>query len=87
MLMLFRSHHIIVYGLPAYTSGKTQLLDVVAFIIYKREMNTAISRKISMKQPEQLRIREYSTLLTYAYHEAFTRESITASFIRSISGP
>ena len=83
VLMLFRTKRIVVYALPAHTSGKTQPLDVVAFSIYKRELNTAISSTVRVGHPEELDMWQYCSILAHAYYKAFTRENIVSSFGRS----
>ena len=36
---MFRANRIVAYALPAHTSGKLQPLDVVAFSVFRRELN------------------------------------------------
>ena len=83
VLLLFRTNRIVVYALPANTSGKTQPLDLVAFSAYKRELNPAIARTVGTGMKAHVDMYEYCQILTTAYYKAFTHSNITSSFMRS----
>jgi len=47
VLELFQRHNVVVYALPAHTSGKTQPLDVVLFGAFKRALNNVMNEAAS----------------------------------------
>ena len=83
VIELFKHNRIVAYALPSHTSGKTQPLDVVAFAVFKRELNAAISRLVQAKSQTELDMYEYCAVLKHAYHASFTHNNIVASFRRS----
>lgn len=50
VLELFSQNKIIVYDLPAHTSGNPQPLDVVAFSVFKSSLNYALNAAISKER-------------------------------------
>ena len=46
VLEIFRRDRIVVYAIPAHTSGKKQPLDVVVFDVYKQELDDSILRAL-----------------------------------------
>lgn len=83
VLLLLRAHRVVVYALPAHTSGRTQPLDVVAFGMFKRELNVALNSALLTQQHEQLDTFEFCRIMTHVFHKSFTRKNIVASFQRS----
>ena len=83
VLELFRRNRIVVYAIPTHTCGKTQPLDVVALRSYKRENDDAIQRTLRSDEFVKLDMCHYCSVLKHAYHAAFTRANIQASFSRS----
>lgn len=80
VLEMFRANNILVYALPAHTSGKTQPLDDFAFAFFKRSLIDAIAKVQRANVLEELDMYAYCTLLTVAYYVTFTRENVKASF-------
>lgn len=79
-LDIFIRGGVLVYVLPAHTSGKTQPLDLVAFSVFKNE---ALNAAASMDKLDVLDTYGFCSMLRSAYHAAFTRSNIQASFRRS----
>ena len=83
VLELFSENRVQVYALPAHTSGSTQPLDVVAFSVFKRELNEVISMTLQAGTQHELDMYSFCALMTKAYHKTFTRDIIISSFRRS----
>lgn len=83
VLQLFRTNNIVVYALPAHTSGKLQPLDVVAFSVYKRNLNNLIAKVVRADATDELDMFHFCAIMREAFYESFTRENIRASFKRS----
>lgn len=79
----FRQHNVIVYALPANTSGKTQPCDAVVFGVYKQEVNSCISKVYGGKRGHIIDLYELCSILRQAFHNAFTRPNIVSSFVRA----
>ena len=56
---LFRGSRVVIYTLPAHTSGKMQPLDVVAFSTFKRELNIAIANAFNPHEVGKLDMYHY----------------------------
>eukprot|EP00171_Calliarthron_tuberculosum_P005712 IDg5712t1 len=83
VLELFDRKGIVVYALPAHTSGKTQPCDVVLFAAFRAALTDAMIRLVQKDAARQLDMYDYCSILREAYHQAFTRDNIVASFRRS----
>ena len=83
VLQLFAENNIVIYALPAHTSGKTQPLDVVAFSVFKRKLNDIIFETADRFLGAPVTVFEFTDLLTAAYTATFTRKTIRSSFVRS----
>lgn len=83
VLELFKKNNIIVYALPAHTSGKTQPCDVVLFDAFKTALKETMTRLVEKEEYRDLDMFDYCSILRDAYHKAFTRDSIAASLLRA----
>jgi len=83
VLELFLANGIIVYALPAHTSGKLQPLDVVVFSAFKAALNSAVTTVLGRDPGSLLNMWDYCALLRAAYGESFTKLNIQRSFLRS----
>lgn len=86
-LQHFRDNRVIVYALPAHTSGKTQPCDVVVFGVFKQEINRLISVVASGGPATTIDVYQLCSILKKAFYCAFTRENVTASFERARMWP
>ena len=82
-LELFHKAGIIVYALSAYTSGKTQPLDLVAFSVFKEKVKNAISNTAVPLHQHLLTLYQFCDCLRVAYRETFVPPNIVAGFRRS----
>ncbi len=80
VLELFHDNGIVVYALPAHTSGKTQPCDVVLFSDYKKRLNESLSLAASMDGIDELDEFSYCGMMARAYELSFTRKNIQSSF-------
>ena len=87
ILELFYHNNIIVYALPAHTSGKLQPLDTVLFSVFKNSLNKACGRVSLVDQDKPLDIFDFCSLLREAYIDSFTVRNIRASFERAGTWP
>lgn len=87
VLVLFKKNNVEVYALPAYTSGKTQPLYVVAFSVFKAALNYAISTVLQANKLDELDMYAYCALIKDVYYKASTRKNIQASFRRARMWP
>lgn len=76
-------NNVVVYALPAHTSGKTQPLDVVLFGSFKKHLNEGILLAARRDRVDRFDTFEFCALLRSAFYAAFTRKNIIASFRRS----
>ena len=83
ILELFERNNIIVYVLPAHTSGKTQPLDVVLFSVFKNRLQNSISSCAAPGRGKEYDIFDMCSLIGDAYVHSFTVKNIQASFYRS----
>ena len=79
----FKTSNVLVYALPAHTSGKTQPLDVVTFGSMKQSLDELISNAIEIETLEAFDIYQLCTLVKKAFTKAFTRQEIMSAFERS----
>jgi len=83
VLELFSANNIIVYAVPAHTSGKSQPLDVVLFSSFKNALNDVALRCTSPDITQKLGIFEFFSFFREAYAKSFTTTNIQAGFRRS----
>lgn len=83
VLELFHENNIIVYALPAHTSGKTQPLDVVMFSPFKKALNESISLCSTVGKIDIFDVFDFCRMLSYAYRKAFTEANIVQAFKKS----
>ena len=72
----------VVYALPAHTSGKTQPLDCVVFGAFKRKLNNVFIN-IGMGSNIELDVFHICSIIREAYDDTFTSGNIKAAFKRS----
>ena len=87
LLEVLRVGNVIVYVLPAHTSGKTQPLDVVIFSVFKKALNEAISQIVVPLEEHLLTVFYFCDLLTIAYKKVFVCDTIVAGFAKSVLWP
>ena len=83
ILELFQRNNIIVYFLPAHTSGKTQPLDVVLFSVFKNRLQNSISSCSAPGRGKEQDIFDMCSLIRDAYVYSFTVRNTQAPFYRS----
>jgi len=83
VLELLLQNNIVVYALPAHTSGKTQPLDVVLFGIFKLTLRDLLVTLLSAEDYTKYNMYDFCRLPRHAYHEAFSRANIRAGFKRA----
>ena len=83
VLELFHKAGIIVYALPAHTSGKPQPLDLVAFPVFKEKVNNAISNSVVPLQQQLLTLYQFCDCSRVAHRGTFVPPNIVAGFRRS----
>lgn len=77
------NHNIIVYALPAHTSGNTEPLDVNIFSPSKAALNEAINIAVSKEDPNKWDTYSSCNMMRFAYEESFSIHNIKARFRRS----
>ena len=77
---LFNINNIIVYGLPAHTSGKTRPVDVVMFSPFKGGFNESINIACSRRKIDVFNVFDLCDTLAHASQAAFTKAIITTAF-------
>ena len=75
-----RAHGVVVYALPAHTSGKTQPCDTGIFRAFKNEIGKAITDCCMERNTVTLDKYRLCSMLRHAYRCAFTVPVITAAF-------
>ena len=83
ILELFERNNIIVYALPALTSGKTQRFDVVLFSVFKNRPQDAVSSCAAQRSGQVYDVFDLCPLIRNAYEQSFTISTVQASFYRS----
>ena len=83
VLELFNKINIIVYALPAHTSGKKQPLNVVLFSTFKNALNESTSLACSRGRIDVFNVLDFYGMLTHAYQAAFTKDNIVTAFTKS----
>ncbi len=73
VLELFKSSNIIVYCLPAHTSGKLQPLDLVVFGSFKNAMRRITDETVQPLEAHRLTMYDFCTIMRSAYHYSFAR--------------
>ena len=76
-------NNVIVYALPAHTSGKTQPLDVTIFSPFKSVLNEAINLAIAKDEQNTWDTFAFCSMLRYAYKKSFSNGNIISAFRRS----
>ena len=82
-LEMLNAHGVIVYALPAHTSGKTQPLDVTVFSSFKNALNEAVNLSVSKSYSNDWDVFSFCSMLTHAFNKAFTAHNITTGFRRA----
>ena len=82
-LELLDVHNIIVYALPAHTSGKMHSLDVTVFSAFKAAPNDAINIAILRSGDKNWDSFTFCRMLTFAYEKSFTLHNIQTGFRRA----
>lgn len=80
VLQLLHQNGIIVYALPAHTSGKTQPLDVCLFSPFKDALNEAMNLCISQDKDDKWDTFSFCDMLKFAYEKSFTPQNIKSGF-------
>ena len=78
-------HHnnVIVYALPAHTSGKTQPLDVVLFSPFKTYLRDSMDLVVSRDSIDKFDVFDFCSMLRHTYEKSFSRKNIITSFRKS----
>ena len=74
---------IIVYALPAYTTGVTEPLDVGLFSPFEAYLQNLVEGLSSPMSHNEDNMFDFLKLVRTAYEKAFTRLNITSSFAKS----
>ena len=82
VLEFFHDRNVVLYALPADTSGKTQPLDCVVFGASKRKLNNVFIN-IGIGSHTELDVFDICSIIREAYHDTFTSGNIKAAFSRS----
>jgi len=83
VLEMFQKNNIIVYSLPAHTSGKTQPCDMNLFRTYKRNIDKVIAEAASVYDIDTYDAYDFCRILREAYQRSFTAQIIQMSFRES----
>eukprot|EP00171_Calliarthron_tuberculosum_P002273 IDg2273t1 len=83
VIQLFHDNGVVVYALPAHTSGKTQPLDVVTFSVFKNALNEALNAAASTDKLDVYNTFDLCGMLKTAFEPAFSEQNIKSSFARS----
>ena len=78
-------HHnnVIVYALPAHTSGKTQPLDVVLFSPFKKYLRDSTDLVVSRDGIEKFDVFDFCGMLRHACEKSFSWKNSITSFRKS----
>ena len=82
-LEAFDFNNVIVYALPAHTSGKTQPFGCGIFLLFKGALKEAINLAVAKDKINTWDTFAFCSMLRYAYKKAFTNGSIISAFCRS----
>ena len=83
VLDLFAKNNIIVYCLPANTSGMLQPIDLVVFSSFKNSLSVNIYSTVKPNEKHTITPYEYCDFMGRAYHSSFTRQNVVFSFRRA----
>ena len=83
VLKLFHKSNLVVYVLPANTSGKTQPVDFVPFSVFKNQLNKILCSVSTVKASKELKLFDICGILCEAYNKSFTNANIVSAFRRS----
>lgn len=83
VLRLFRDNGVVVYALPAHSSGKTQPLDVVCFSVFKNALNKSLNAAASTDKLDVYDSFDFCGMLKSAFWPAFTEQNNKSAFVRS----
>lgn len=83
ILKLLETHGIIVYALPAHTSGSTQPLDVSVFGPFKEHLRNCIEELATPFSTNVYDVFDYLKVMREAYGLAFTRKNVLSGFEKS----
>ena len=78
VLYFFENNGMVVYALPAHSSGKPQPPDVVMFSIYKKAINKALCDTADRVGSKECSVFYFWSILRPVYHECFTGDNIKA---------
>ena len=79
----FQRHNIIVYAIPAHSSGKLQPCDTGLFGEFKRKVNSIVSDLCVGNSAEPLNVYDVCKILHRAFRFTFTAPKIASAFKRS----
>lgn len=79
-LKLLHDSVVVVFALPAHTSGKTQQCDVALFDVYKRALNSLMDAVGGVGDLIVNKNWAYGRLMYEAYKRCFTGRNILAAF-------
>ena len=83
VLKLFKHNSVVVYALPAHTSGKLQPLDTVVFAAFKAAISKALQTCVIAAPQSMFSLYDFCAVLKDAYLQSFSCANIKASFRRS----
>lgn len=83
VLQHLRDSNVIVYALPAHTSGKTQPCDTGIFGVFKQAMNDAMQKAADADRDEVINLFELCAMFRHACNTALTRVNIMYAFERA----
>lgn len=87
VLDLFRDNEVVLYALPAHTSGKTQPLDASLFGTFKVNFNETINECSTIDTIETYRDYDFVKMLRYAFYATFTRTNVMETFEKAMIWP
>ena len=82
-LKILQTGGVIVYALPAHTSGYTQPLDVSVFGPFKESLRANVERLASPCVSNKYDIFDYLKIMREAFFVAFTRRNILSGFAKA----
>jgi len=83
VLQLLHDNSVVVYALPAHTSGKTQPCDVQLFGAFKTRLNEVICEAADPFRISQFDTFDFCNFLRQSMDDTFTRQSIVSTFRKS----
>lgn len=79
-LELFAQNNVVIYALPAHTSGKAQPLDVLVYGSFRTGIIYAVITAADAYKLGKYETFDFCNMLRVAFTESFTRSNIIASF-------